>query len=53
MTDKCQYVPKFRIRRVYGFKVIDRDGKQISPDMLSREEAEDWVKERRKDEKYY
>ena len=53
MKENKRAIPKFRIRKVQGWRVIDREGNQISPDMLSEEEAEYWVKERRKDEKYY
>ena len=36
---------KYRIRRVAGYMVIDKDGNQVSPDFLSKEECEDWIEE--------
>lgn len=38
-------IRRFRIRRIDGYKVIDREGTQISPDFLSKEECKSWIKE--------
>jgi len=48
-----KHKPRYKIRRIAGYKVVDASNVQVSPDFLSKEEAKDWIRERKRDANYY